>query len=76
MRKIRFLLFLVVTLAAPISMAGDSGEVAASANDICPIKLGVPIPDVTLHDIDGKPFVLRDALAKQPAVLIIYRGSW
>jgi peroxiredoxin len=38
--------------------------------------IGDSIPAVTLVTPDRQPVVLRDALAKQPTILIYYRGGW
>ena len=50
--------------------------VAESPDQIRPLMIGAHIPDVTLVTPDHKPVVLRDVLAKQPTILIYYRGGW
>ncbi len=50
--------------------------VVLGAQEVAPLAVGQTVPDVTIRDAEGKSFVLRDALAKQPAVLIFYRGGW
>ncbi len=47
-----------------------------SARDVCPIKIGENIPNLTLRDMQGKPFDLAQAMAKKPTILIFYRGGW
>ncbi|MFO1518785.1 MAG: peroxiredoxin-like family protein [bacterium] len=51
-------------------------RVARSPQEIRPLLLGEPVPDVILKTIDGKPFHLSAALRKKPTVLIFYRGGW
>lgn len=50
--------------------------IADSPEQIRPLLAGAPVPDVTLVAPDRHPVVLRDALAKQPTILIYYRGGW
>jgi len=40
------------------------------------LQAGYFIPAVTLRALDGSPVDLRQAVAKQPTVLIFYRGGW
>jgi peroxiredoxin len=53
-----------------------SGEIAASAREICPILVGEPVPDVILKTAEGEPFPLRAAVERRPSVLFFYRGGW
>ena len=70
----RFLCALgVLTLAGSLALAGP---VAESAQQVQPLLIGAQMPDVTVKGADGKPFDLGAALAKQPTVLILYRGGW
>ena len=50
--------------------------VPTSAQDIKPLGIGAPIPDLKLQTPEGKAFDLNEAIAKKPAVLIFYRGGW
>lgn len=50
--------------------------IADGPEQIKPLMIGAHIPDVTLVTPDHQPVVLRDALAKQPTILIYYRGGW
>ena len=69
-----------VLLCSGISNAATpkttAGEVAASAAEAVPLPAGSEIPDPKLLTADNRPFSLRDAVAKQPTVLIFYRGGW
>jgi peroxiredoxin len=51
-------------------------SVAESANEICPVKIGEPIPDVTLKNIDGNSINLQEIVNQKPTLLIFYRGGW
>ncbi len=73
------------TLVAAVFLGGlasaswaDTHEpfIADSPQQIRPLMIGAHIPDVTLVTPDHKPVVLREALAKQPTILIYYRGGW
>ena len=66
-----------VVLAVTVAASGaDTPFIAESPEQIRPLLIGAHIPDVTLVTPDHKPVVLRDALAKQPTILIYYRGGW
>jgi peroxiredoxin len=49
---------------------------AAAENEIPHLKVGAPIPEVTLRDAEDQPVKLRETIAAKPAVLIFYRGGW
>ncbi len=50
--------------------------IAESPDQIRPLMIGAHIPDVTLVTPDHERVVLREVLAKQPTILIYYRGGW
>lgn len=41
-----------------------------------PLKVGDPIPNVTLRTEDDKEVNLRKLISEKPTVLIFYRGGW
>ena len=53
-----------------------AADVPSDANLVNPIKVGQALPAITLTDMTGKAFDLNKAVAKKPAVLIVYRGGW
>jgi peroxiredoxin len=57
-------------------MAEGSATVPTSAEQIQPLTEGSMVPPLTLEDSSGQPLDLRQAVRKQPAVLIFYRGGW
>ncbi|MDP3851705.1 MAG: peroxiredoxin-like family protein [Luteolibacter sp.] len=59
-----------------LSLAVSSAFLVAEEKPPAHLKTGDPIPDVVLRDADGGEFKLREHIAKQPAVLIFYRGGW
>lgn len=72
-------LLLAFMLSASASAKDEKkpdGKVAKSAEQINPLKVGAKAPKTTLKTGDGKAFDLNAALAKQPTVLIFYRGRW
>jgi peroxiredoxin len=50
--------------------------VAATAEQIRPLGVGAGVPRLTLRDAQGRPVDLNAAIAKQPTVLVFYRGGW
>ncbi len=44
--------------------------------DICPVLIGTKLPEIALKTADGSAFNLNAAIAKQPTVLIFFRGGW
>ena len=56
--------------------ANTADEVASSAKEARPIKVGVAAPDAGLRDLDGNDVTLHVIVAGKPTVLIFYRGSW
>lgn len=62
-------------LAATVGGAA-AARMAESAEETTPLGPGGPVPDVTLETADGDAFDLRSEVAKQPTVLIFYRGGW
>ncbi|RMH69201.1 MAG: AhpC/TSA family protein [Gemmatimonadetes bacterium] len=70
-RPVFILFFLCI-----ISTVAVAADVPASAEDICPIKMGAELPQITLTTIEGESFDLKAAVSKQPTILIYYRGGW
>lgn len=67
MRLFLFLSFLcaVSTLAAQDQMF-----------DICPLKVGAEIPEVSVTDQANEAHSLKSLSAEKPTVMIFYRGAW
>jgi peroxiredoxin len=63
--KIAVLLFSVVSFA----------QIADKAENVSPLLIGEKIPNVVLHDANGKEVKTNDVLAKK-TVLVVYRGGW
>ena len=76
----RLLVFVIAILTGVLAAASwaDTHEpfIAESPEQIRPLMIGAHIPDVTLVTPDHQPVVLRDAVARQPTILIYYRGGW
>ena len=74
-----FVLVVALIFGALTSTAwADSHEpyIADSPENIRPLMIGATVPDVALVTPDHRPVELKEALAKQPTVLIYYRGGW
>ena len=76
----RVLILVVVLFLGGLATASWAATrepvIADSPEQIRPLIIGDSIPAVTLVTPDQQPVVLRDALAKQPTILIYYRGGW
>ena len=70
------MVLLVGVLAAAPRAGTPEPFIADSPEGIRPLLIGADIPDVTLVTPDHRPVVLRELLAKQPTILIYYRGGW
>lgn len=51
-------------------------KIASDAKSTHPLKIGQPAPEVSFQDIAGKPVSLASLHAKQPIVLVFFRGGW
>lgn len=80
LRTIRFALSVAAAFAAAASISAATPSAApapaASAELARPLAVGATAPAVTLQAADGTEFALGDAFARQPTILIFYRGSW
>ena len=65
---------LLLCIHAQALAAGS--PVANAPNEICPVLIGTPFPDITLKDLEGNPFDLNHAITEKPTVLIYFRGGW
>jgi peroxiredoxin len=50
--------------------------VVATAVQLNPLAVGLPIPDVSLRTASGDVLGLQAAAKEQPLVIIFYRGGW
>ena len=50
-------------------------QIADKAENISPLLIGEKIPNVILHDANGKEVKTKDILDKK-TVLVVYRGGW
>ncbi len=62
---------LLLSVAALVSHG-----IATQAADTERLKAGDGIPEVKVHDADGKSMTLRESLGSKPAVIVFYRGAW
>lgn len=51
-------------------------DIPASAGQVRPLLIGHAAPAMVIRTVDGKAFNLNEAIKRQLAVLIIYRGNW
>lgn len=61
----------VILLFSTVSFA----QIADKAENVSPLLIGEKIPDVILHDTNGKEVKTSNILA-QKTVLVVYRGGW
>ncbi len=69
------LLAVSLTASAQTKLGPKDGADLPAA-DLNRVKAGVPAPDFTLEDQDGKPVALSDYRGKKAVVLVFYRGYW
>lgn len=77
--RVILLLFLIINMVHYTSgqnMSVQKKEVAPSANEICPIKIGETVPGIFLRDNYGELINLRELVKQKRTVLIFYRGGW
>ncbi len=70
--NMKHLFFLVFTLFS-------CGNILSAQNDmfdVCPLKVGENVPEVTVADQDNKSLLLSEVTKEQASVLIFYRGAW
>lgn len=60
--------FIIAALSAALTVS--------AAEEVQPLMIGKPIPDLTLKTAGGEDLNLRKEATKQPLVLIFYRGGW
>jgi peroxiredoxin len=70
------LLFAVFICSSIRLNAQMSTGIPEKPEDISPLLIGENIPEINLSDATGKNFDLNSAIARQPTILIFYRGGW
>ena len=75
MKSSRYFILLSCLLFLGNSALGKD-PIAGSAEEICPLLPGLPVPEVELTTLAGEPFALKSEIASQPTILIFYRGGW
>lgn len=73
---IKFYAAAAAVVLSALAAAASVAAVPSDAADVCPIKVGQSLPDLMLRDVEGKTFDLNKAVAKQPTILVFYRGGW
>ncbi len=67
-------------LALAVALLGEPLPAIASVPDdaakVAPLRVGAPIPTVTVRNPDGSDRVLGPKVLTKPTVLIFYRGGW
>jgi peroxiredoxin len=74
-----FITLLVTALACTQAMtvrAADMDGIAASPEEVEPVKAGEMAPVFTVRTVDDEPFVFDPARLERPVVLITFRGGW
>ncbi|MDP2366468.1 MAG: peroxiredoxin-like family protein [Ignavibacteria bacterium] len=74
-------LFLLLTAFSICTLNGQvmnvkNTKAANTANEICPVKIGEIIPEVSLKNIDDKLIDLRQLVKQKQTILVFYRGGW
>jgi len=66
----------IASHAARVAAADLAAGIAASAEDIHPVKTGDMAPGFTVRTVDDEPFVFDPQHLDAPVVLITFRGGW
>src|SRR4051812_49385192 len=73
----RFLRAAVLTaLVLCLALSGRGAGIAPSAEAAVPLKAGAAAPNVSVLTAEQREFSLGSAFARQPTILVFYRGSW
>jgi len=67
---------IVLILISSLIMNYTFAQIASSAEETCPLKIGMKIPDVDLKTLDGSTIQITELLSQKPTLLVFYRGSW
>ena len=54
----------------------SAADIAATAEDINPLKTGDMAPSFTVRTVENEPFNFDPASLEQPVILITFRGGW
>lgn len=78
-QKLIYMVFVALLVGAfimshPIRVL--AAEIAASANDVNPVKTGEMAPGFTVRTVDNEPFVFDPENLDSPTILITFRGGW
>lgn len=68
--------FFTLMIFMIINSSGSYAQIAAKAEDICPLLIGETIPNADLLDAEGKSVKLKTIINQMPSVLVFYRGGW
>lgn len=63
-------------VALPVGGVHAAGTIASSAESVRPLGVGDTVPEVELRSVAGVPVGLCTLVARQPTVLVFYRGGW
>lgn len=74
MQKIILLLFNIYILSGV--MMPQKQNIALSAEDVCPIKIGEKVPNTMIKDVQGKEFNISEIINNKKSIIIFYRGGW
>lgn len=69
-------LSLICAGVASAAGSGTKNDVAPSAEQATPLKVGAHVPAVKVKGEDGKTVKFAKALDDQPTVIVFYRGHW
>ncbi len=66
----------VLLLAATVALPASEKSPAQSADQVKPLLVGAVVPQVSLADLNGDAFDLKQAVSSKPSILVFYRGGW
>jgi hypothetical protein len=63
-------------LAGILSAAFMANAEPTAPDQVQPLLIGSPLPDVAITNLDGESVSLADVILGSPTLLIFYRGGW
>jgi peroxiredoxin len=67
---------MLLPLGSVLAQSSHTQAVPSNAEDVCPLKPGMNVPDIRLASVEGDMVSLPEVCAEQPTILIFYRGGW
>lgn len=71
--KVVHILLILITGS---KMIAEENKIAKSAEEICPVKIGMEVPSAIIESITGSDIDIKEIVKDQKSIIIFYRGGW